>query len=92
VLLSKLPERGAYKTALRGGYLSEDELIPRETYNELARLRAGYYAINGGENSVYEPYQFLDPMLRLEKVMDEIAEEEEAEEDTEQLYGDMGFN
>jgi hypothetical protein len=89
VLLAKLPEKGAYKTALRGGYISTAELVPQEIYNELARLRSAYYAVNGGE--VYEPFQFVEPVARLQQVMDEAAEEEDAEEGTETMFDDMGF-
>lgn len=91
ILLANLPENGAYKTALRGGYISTAELVPQETYNELARLRASYYAVNGGEDSVYEPFQFIEPMARIQQAIDDAAEDEEAEEGTEELYGDMGF-
>lgn len=91
VLLAKLPENGAYKTALRGGYISQAELIPQEIYNELARLRASYYAINGGADSVYEPFQFVEPMARIQQVFDATAEDEEAQQDTETMFGDMGF-
>lgn len=92
VLLAKLPEKGAYKTALRGGYISQGELVPQEIYNELARLRASYYAVNGGPVSVYEPFQFVEPMARVQQMMDEVAEDEEHQEDTEDMYGDMGFS
>jgi hypothetical protein len=92
VLLSKkLPETGAYKTARRGGYLSEAEIVPREIYNELAHLRASYYAINGGPDSTYEPFQFVDPVARVERLIKDAEEDDEAEEDNEQLYGDMGM-
>jgi hypothetical protein len=92
VLLAKLPASGAYKTALRGGYLSTAELVPQEIYNELARLRSSYYAVNGGKDSVYEPFQFIEPMARLQQAIDEAAEDEEAQEDTETMFGDMGFS
>jgi hypothetical protein len=91
VLLAELPEAGAYKTALRGGYISEGELVPREIYNELARLRASYYAVNGGKDAAYEPFQFVEPMAAIQRAMDEAAEDEEAQEDTEAMFGDMGF-
>jgi len=91
VLLANLPENGAYKTALRGGYLSTAELVPQEIYNELARLRASYYAVNGGEESVYEPFQFIEPMARVQQMIDDAAEDEEQLEDTETMFGDMGF-
>jgi hypothetical protein len=92
ILLAHLPENGAYKTALRGGYISQAELVPQEIYNELARLRASYYAVNGGEASVYEPFQFIEPMARIQQAIDDAAEDAEAEDDTETMYDDMGFS
>jgi hypothetical protein len=92
LLAKKLPENGAYKTALRGGYISTAELVPQETYNEIARLRAAYYRVTGGEESVYEPFQFVEPVARLQQAIDEAVEDEEAEGDTEQMYDDMGFS
>jgi hypothetical protein len=91
ILIAALPENGRYKTLRRGGYLSEDEIVPREIYNEIAKLRASYYAINGGQESVYEPFEFVDPMVRVDRVLEDISEDEEAEESSEVLYGEMGL-
>ena len=66
-LLEFMPEHGAFQTALRGGAWSETEMVAAETYNELARLRASYHAVNGGERSAYEPFTLDDPSLREEK-------------------------
>jgi hypothetical protein len=90
-LMAALPDDSEYKSSRRGGYLSESQLVPREIYNELAHLRASYYAVNGGENSTYEPFQFVDPVARVEQLIMDVDEDDEAQEDTEHLYGDMGM-
>lgn len=92
VLMSALPDSSRYKTSRRGGYLSEGEMVPREIYNELAHLRASYYSINGGEDATYEPFEFIDPMVRLEKMLRAAEEDDEAEQDNERFYGDMGWS
>jgi hypothetical protein len=91
VLLGGLHPSSNYKTSQRGGYLSELELVAYETYNEIARLRASYYAIKGGEESRYEPHQFVDPILRIEQALAEEAIEDDTYDASEQLYGDMGL-
>lgn len=52
-LLEFMPEHGAFKTALRGGEYSEDQITWRHISNELARLRATMHAVHGGQR--YEP-------------------------------------
>jgi hypothetical protein len=91
VLLGGLKPDSNYKTSQRGGYLSELELVAYETYNEIARLRASYYAVKGGEDSKYEPHQFVDPILRIEQALAEEAIEDDTYDASEQLYGDMGL-
>lgn len=61
------PEDGALARALRGGAWSEKELIWAETFNELARIRASYHSVNGGKKHAYEPFQFEDPTVRIDK-------------------------
>ena len=48
-LLEHMPERGAFKTAARGGEFSGDERIWVQIANELAVLRAGYMPKVKGE-------------------------------------------
>ena len=48
-LLEHMPERGAFKTAARGGEFSGDEKIWVQIANELAVLRAGYMPKVKGE-------------------------------------------
>jgi hypothetical protein len=92
VLIDKLDDESAYRTALRGGYWSEKQLIQAEIYNELALLRSAYFTVNGPEGSGYEPFQFVDPIVRIEKAIEQHAEDEEAEQAEEQYYRDMGWS
>jgi hypothetical protein len=91
VLLGGLRPNSNYKTSLRGGYLSEAELVAYETHNEIAKLRASYYAIKGGESCAYEPHMFVDPIRRMEREVDEEIRDEDTHDASEQLYGDMGL-
>jgi hypothetical protein len=91
-LLEFLPETSAFKTAAeRDGGWTVHQLIASETHNELARLRASYYAIHGGEDAVYEPHQFVDPLIARWREQHDEAEEQEREEDDEDFYADMGW-
>lgn len=83
-LLEFMNDRGAFKTAMRGGGWTWDQMVDAEHYNETARLRASYHAINGGESGAYEPNLLVDP--RVQKHLDAEAEaqsefHQEAEED-----------
>lgn len=91
ILLEGLHAISNYKTMQRGGYLSEAELVAYETYNEIAKMRASYYAVKGGEEAVYEPFEFIDPIVRIEQAMGEAAEHEELIEVSDQIYDDMGL-
>lgn len=91
VLLGGLRPVSNYKTSQRGGYLAEAELVLYETYNEIAKLRASYYAVKGGEESKYEPFEFEDPIRKIENLMAQDELEEDTHESSEQLYGDMGL-
>jgi hypothetical protein len=70
-LLEFMPDNGAFKTALRGGEYSEDQITWRHISNELARLRATMHAVYGGQR--YEPPLLLtkaeqrDEMTQLEE-------------------------
>jgi hypothetical protein len=69
-LLEHMPERGAFKTAARGGEYSEEEITLRHLANEVARLRATMHAVYG---------QRYDPPLLMTK-----AEQREQLEDLEE--------
>ena len=55
-LVEHLPDRGAYKTACRGGELCLEDQMMRYGVNEIARLRATIHAVYGGKR--YEPFTF----------------------------------
>lgn len=73
-LLEWMPERGAFKTSVRGGEYSDEELTWRHIANELARLRATMHAVHGGKK--YDP-----PLLLSKAAMREEAEDLEATEE-----------
>ncbi|HXS24228.1 MAG TPA: hypothetical protein VN719_08360 [Gemmatimonadales bacterium] len=91
VLLQGLDPYSLYKTSQRGGYLPERDLVLYETHNEMSKLRAAYYAIKGGEESRYEAFTFVDPIVRIERTMAEAEIEEDTHDASEQLYGEMGL-
>lgn len=77
-LLEFMPDKGAFKTALRGGEYSEQEITWRHIANELARLRATMHAVHGGQR--YDPPTLLTRAEQREEAED--AEEmEERRED-----------
>jgi hypothetical protein len=79
-LLEFMPERGAFKTAVRGGEYSEEEMTWRLISNELARLRATMHAVHGGKK--YDPPILLSKMAQRA----EIEESEAAAERREEIY------
>lgn len=73
-LLEYMPDRGAFKTALRGGEYSEEEITWRHIANELARLRATMHAVHGGQR--YEPPLLLTrAAMKVDQLDAEAAEE-----------------
>jgi len=58
VLLRFMDDRGAYKTALRGGEWPAEIQIAKTTANEVSKLRASYH--NAHDDS-YEPALWLSP-------------------------------
>lgn len=93
-LLEFLPEKSAFKTAAeRDGGWTMDRSIAAETHNEMARFRASYHAVHGGEDyEPYEPYEFVDPLTERLREQAAEAEEREREEDMRDLYTDLGFS
>jgi hypothetical protein len=93
VLLEFLPEESAFKTAAeRDGGWTLHQLIASETHNELARLRASYHAVHGGEEAVYEPHEFLDPSIDRLREKAAQSEDQEFEEATHELHAELGFS
>ena len=77
-LLEFMPEHGAFKSAVRGGEYSEEELTWRHIANELARLRATMHAVHGGKR--YEPPLLLSRGEQRAEVEDAEASQERREE------------
>jgi hypothetical protein len=78
-LLEFMPERGAFKTAARGGEYSEEEITLRHLANEVARLRATTHAVYG---------QRYDPPLLMTKAeqRDQTQDYEETSERREDFF------
>ncbi len=91
-LVEFLPERGAFKTAARGGAWTEDQIVKAETFNELARLRASYHAVNGGTDGAYEPFSFDDPAVRARKAREAEAEAAWKREARGGLFDQLGWS
>lgn len=77
-LLEHMPDKGAFKRALRGGEYAEDELTWRHIANELARLRATMHAVHGGHR--YDPPLLLSKAAQLEELEDLEATEDRRED------------
>lgn len=77
-LLEWMPERGAFKTCLRGGEYDEDQLTWRHIASELARLRASFHAAHGGQR--YDPPVLLTKAQQIDEVEDAEASEERRED------------
>jgi len=80
--LEFMPEDGAWKTALRQGEYSEDQMTLRHLTNEVARLRATMHAVHGGQR--YEP-----PVLKSRAQL--LAELEDAEASEDRREGFFAF-
>jgi hypothetical protein len=74
-LLEFMNDRGAFKTAARGGEWSKEEAIWTHVANELAKLRATLHVVHGGKEAAYAPMVFLSP-----SELREMAEKSEEQE------------
>lgn len=76
-LLEFMPERGAFKTAARGGEFSGDEKVWTQIANEIAILRAAYVPkVNGeeyGSQIHYSPLK-LQEMVEKAQAQTEVRE------------------
>lgn len=80
-LVENLPERGAFKTALRGGEYSDEELTFRHLANEVARLRATMHAVHGGQ-------KYTPPTLKSKaELRAELVDAEQSEDRREDFFG-----
>jgi hypothetical protein len=77
-LMEFMDDRGAFKTALRGGEYNDEELTMRELFNEVARLRAPMHAVHGGQR--YEPPRLMSKAQQREEIEDAEAAAERREE------------
>jgi hypothetical protein len=77
-LLEFMDEDGAFKTAVRGGEYSEDQMTWRHIANEIARLRATMHAVHGGQR--YEPPLLLSKAAQQDEIEDAQAAEERRED------------
>jgi hypothetical protein len=50
-LLEFMPERGAFKTAARGGEYSDEEIVWRHIATELSKLRSITQTVHGGKDN-----------------------------------------
>lgn len=65
-LLEFMNDRGAFKTAARGGEWSKEEAIWTHIANEMAKLRATIHVVHGGKEAAYAPMVFLSASELLE--------------------------
>ncbi|MCV7100085.1 hypothetical protein H7I01_06715 [Mycobacterium palustre] len=89
VLLKEAPERGPYKTALRGGRWPELETMIAELHKEFAAFRASHYV---GTEHEYTPKMFVDPSERAQILRDEAEAEAFIEEAQEDMFDQLGWS
>lgn len=78
-LLEFIPERGAFKTAARGGEFSGDEKVWAQIANEIAILRSAYLPKVKGEE--YGSQLYLSPLK-----LQEMAEKAEAQAEVRESF------
>lgn len=78
VLMEHMPERGAFKTAARGGEFSGDEKVWVQIANEIAVLRASY--VRGVKGEEYGSQMFYSP-LKLQEMAEKAAAQAEVRHD-----------
>jgi hypothetical protein len=76
-LLEFMPERGAFKTAARGGEFSGEERVWVQIANEIAVLRAAY--VQGVKGDEYGSTIFYSP-VRLREMADKASAQTEVRE------------
>jgi len=78
-LLEFMPERGAFKTAARGGEYSQEEKVWVQVANELAVIRAGFMPKVNGED--YGSQLHFSP-----RKLQEMAEKAEAQTEVRESF------
>jgi hypothetical protein len=94
-LLEYLPETGAFKTcAERGGRWPTWQQMLAEAVNESYRLRAAYHAVNGGEDSAFDPspFEFVDPIDRQRREQFRAADAERQAASNSNFEAELGFS
>lgn len=94
-LLEYLPDTGAFKTAAeRGGRWPTWQQMLAEAVNESYRLRAAYHAVNGGEDSAFDPspFEFVDPIDRERREQFRAADAERQAASNSNFEAELGFS
>lgn len=91
-ILEHMPDTGAFKTATRGGRQTRAERVLEELFNEIARLRASFHAVNGGEDAVYEPFILADPIDELEQEREGADAERDRARAVQALETELGWS
>jgi hypothetical protein len=87
VLLAHLPERSAFKTALRDGDWPIDTQIAAETHKELAEFHAGHRPEGEREYSA-----FISPVQNRKRYAEIEAEAEFGAQQLDVLYDQLGWS
>lgn len=78
-LMEFLPERGAFKTALRKDEFSEEEQVWRHVANRLSKIESILYVVNTRKAS--EPLRMFYTMAEMREQLEEAEAAEERRED-----------
>lgn len=89
VLLKEAPERGPYKTALRGGRWPDLETMIAKLHEEFAAFRASHYVDTENE---YTPNRFVDPSEREQILRDEAEAEAFIADAQDDLLDQLGWS
>lgn len=76
-LLEYMPERGAFKTAARGGEFSEEERVWRHIANELSKLRSITQTVHTGKPADMRTFPTMAEFREMEQEQREIEERRE---------------
>lgn len=85
--MEHLPERSAYKTALRGGDWPEDSEMLAAVHNSLAEFHAGHRAEDDRDFQV-----FLSPVERVKRHEEAVAEAEADSNALDAVFDQIGFS
>lgn len=92
--LEWMDEEGAFKTqAERGGRWPTKQQMWAEMVNEAYRFRSSYFAVNGGEDAVFDVTDllFVDPVDRELKAKAEAEKAAATQRSQSNFESDMGF-